>query len=159
MKAWKRWMAALAAVACLAGCRGAAAEAVRRETEKYGKVTEVVWEDENGQLTAGPDGYARVTYSYDGSDTTERYYTASGTPFRMTGGYCGLTITRDSKRRITGIVYLDEAWKRAENTLGYARVRMDYTSFGEVKFLSFYGRIRRDDSADQQEKSGAWGLL
>ena len=60
----------------------------------------------------------------------------------MPGGYYGRIVTRDSKREITGITYLDADGKRAVNDWGYSRVRMDYTSFGEVKFLMYYGDNR-----------------
>ncbi len=133
-------LAALAAAICLmVFAVQVKADVQKQETEKYGKITEIRWVDETGAPAPGPDGYARVTYKYEGSEITERYYSVEGLPYRAAGGYCGKTVTRDSKRRITGIVYLDESGQKAENDLGYARVRIDYTSFSEVKYLSFYG--------------------
>ena len=138
LKIWK-WTAVCALLFCLLWQPAARADLTRQETEKYGKVVEAVWVDETGAVCAGPEGYARVTYSYDGTETTERYYDAEGEPCQVAGGAFGLTVTRDGKRRVVGIVYLDEDGRKALNALGYARVKIDYTSFDEVKNLTFYG--------------------
>ena len=120
-----------------AGC--ARAEGAWQQTVKYGKVVEETWTEADGTVSAGPEGYARVTYDYEKSDTTERYWDAEGNPYRMAGGYYGRTVTRDGKRQITGITYLDAEGKRALTDWGYARVRTDWTSFGEIKFVMYYG--------------------
>ena len=117
-------------------------EAGWQQTVKYGKVTQETWMESDGTVLAGPEGYATVTYSYDKSDTTERYYDEQGNPYRMNGGYYGRIVGRDSKKQITGITYLDANGQRTMNDWGYARIRMDYTSFGEVKFLMYYGDNR-----------------
>ena len=115
------------------------AEASWQQTVKYGKVTQETWTESDGTVLPGPQGYATITYSYDKNETTEKYFDEKGEPFRMPGGYYGRALTRDGKRQITGITYLDAQGKLARNDWGYARIRMDYTSFGEVKFLMYYG--------------------
>ena len=37
-----------------------------KNTEANGKITETVWVDDSGNPAAGPEGYARVKYSYKG---------------------------------------------------------------------------------------------
>ena len=67
-------------LACLAACAGAAAEAVPVDTEDAnGRITQTVWTDEAGNMTAGPEGYASVRYSYKGkTEVTEKYFGVAG---------------------------------------------------------------------------------
>ena len=129
-----------AGIMCLVMLRGAAqAEVTPSETVERGKVTRIVWQDENGNITAGSGGYAEVRYSYKDNDATERYYNADGTPYTTQGGYCGRTLTRNGKGGITSIWYLDGDGAYTVNSMGYARVKMTYTSFGGVRFVGYYG--------------------
>ncbi len=114
---------------------------VRKETvEEYGKVKRVEWKDtETGELTAGPEGYAAVEYSYSKQTTTERYYDADMEPYCMPGGYCGKKVTTDGKKQVVQIEYLDEDGRRTLNNDGYGFVTMLYTSFGAVRRLNYYG--------------------
>lgn len=139
----KRGICAAAAVMCLGWSFGGRAEGSWQQTMKYGKVAAETWTESDGTAAPGPEGYTTVTYSYEKNETTEKYFDESGNPYRMNGGYYGRIVTRDGKRQITGITYLDADGKRASNDWGYSRIRMDYTSFGEIKFLMYYG----DDKA------------
>ena len=129
-----------AALLCLLiPARRGLAEAKPEETVINGRLTQVDWKDENGALTAGPQGYATVEYIYSGGNVTERYYDAEGRPYRMQGGFYGQTITRDGKNRITEIVYLDKNGEKALNDLGYARVVMGYMSSGDSTYVGYFG--------------------
>ena len=136
-----RKLSVLAAVFLLTALplRAALGEVKPVETVEKGRVTRVVWQDDAGAPAAGPEGWAEIRYAYHGKDTEERYYTAEGTPFRMSGGYYGRIVTRDGKDRITAIWFLDENGEKALNDYGYARIAMTYTSFGGVRFLGYYG--------------------
>ncbi len=136
---WIRTAAAAAAALYLAAPAAGMAEPTLKETLKYGKVAEAAWTEEDGTVVPGPEGYAIVTYSYNGGDTTEQYFDAEREPWTMPGGYCGILITRDGKRQITGLEYLDDEGKRTLNNLGYGRIRIDFTSFGEAKLVTYYG--------------------
>ena len=133
--------AGLLCLALLAGA--AAAEVTAKETVEKGRVTRVEWQDAAGNAAASPEGYAEVRYTYQNQDTTERYYNADGTPYMMQGGYYGRTVTRDGKKQITSIWYLDENGEIAANSLGYARVKMTYTSFGGIRFVGYYGADKK----------------
>ena len=90
-----------------------------RNTEESGRITVTVWEDENGQPAAGPQGYASVRYTYRQKNTIEQYYDAEGKPFRVNGGYYGKRVLKDGKGNITEIEYLDEKGERTLNRQGY----------------------------------------
>ena len=139
MKNMKRGLCAAAALLGLIWPLAGNGEASWQQTMKYGKVAQETWAESDGTVLPGPEGYATITYSYNKNETTEKYFDEKGEPYRMPGGYYGREITRDGKKQITGITYLDAEGKRALNDWGYARIRMDYTSFGEVKFLMYYG--------------------
>ena len=135
----KRGLCAAAVLICALRPLGGLGEASWQQTVKYGKVIEETWTESDGTVLPGPEGYATITYGYEKNETTEKYFDETGAPYRMAGGYYGRIITRDSKRQITGVTYLDADGKRTVNDWGYSRIRMDYTSFGEVKFLMYYG--------------------
>lgn len=135
-------IAAVLLLACVCGAQ--AAKAVEK-TDGRGKVTEIIWEDENGQPAAGPDGYAAVRYSYDYTDgpkTTEMYFDAAGNPFRMPGGYYGRAVTLAYNSQPSLIEYLDEKGGLTMTEMGYARIFYYYRSFGAESKSVFMGSNR-----------------
>ncbi len=118
-------------------------ETQARDIESNGRIKETVWTDESGQPAAGPEGYTTVRYSYKGGDTIEQYYDSEGKPYRVSGGYFGKRTERDGKNRITAIEYLDKNGQRTENLEGYAQVTIAYTSFGEVRQVSYTNQSKK----------------
>lgn len=117
----------------------ARAEIRARHIEQNGKTVETVWEDENGNPAAGPEGYYSVRYTVKGNNTYEMYYDADGQPCRTAGGYCGRRLNRDAKGNILEIEYLDENGERTLNAAGYALAGIAYYGFGEVRSVTYYG--------------------
>ena len=75
----------LAAITALALCIMipvfALGDVTARSTEENGRIKETVWEDENGQLSAGPEGYSIVRFTYDREgNTVENYFDENGNP-------------------------------------------------------------------------------
>jgi len=138
MKIAKQLAAMLAAVLVMLPVMSLG-EREKQETVKGGKLTEERWVDEAGTLTPGPEGWARVQYAHTKEGITEMYFDADGAPFEMPGGYFGRAMSYDNKKRVTGITYLDETGEKKMNHQGYARIRMEYTSFGETKYIGYYG--------------------
>ena len=118
-------------------------EILSRDIESNGRIKETVWTDDNGQPAAGPEGYVSVRYSYKGGDTIEQYYDAEGKPYSVSGGYFGKRTERDGKNRVTAIEYLDQNGQRTENLEGYAQVTIAYTSFGEVRQVSYTNQSKK----------------
>ena len=114
----------------------ACASAEWREETKNGKVIRKTWTD--GETEVSPEGYAEVTYSYNGTAVTERYFGPDGSPAQAAGGYFGQILTYGNKRRVEEIVYLDAEGAKAECAAGYARVKMGYTSAGGITVASYY---------------------
>ena len=109
-----------------------------------GIIKETVWQDENGQPAAGPEGYANVKYSYKtNNNTIEMYYDADGQPYCTAGGYFGRRIQRDRKGNITEIEYLDSDGKRTLNKAGYALTGISYYGFGETRTITYYGMNKK----------------
>ena len=135
-------MAAAVLLAAAPAAHGRAEITAESETEK-GRVTRTVWRDENGNPAAGPEGCAEIRYSYHGSMTEERYYDAEGLPCEGSAGAYGRQVERNGKGLVTSITYLNEKGERAINRLGYSLVAMSYTSFGEVRFLGYYGEQKK----------------
>lgn len=139
LKKTRRFLLILTVVVLLSVLSSGLADLRPVETTKYNKVVQIVWTDENGETTEGPDGYAIVQYSYPQGFRTERYFDKDMNPYRMPDGSYGISKSTDGKGHVTEIVYLDEDGKKALNDFGYARVKMDYTSFGEMRSLRYYG--------------------
>ncbi len=139
----KRWTAALLILCMCVALLGAAAEPKAVDEKKGGKVVRRTWVDESNMSVAGPEGYAAVTFEYSGKTVTERYEDAEGNPFETAGGYSGRSVTRDAKKRITEIRYLDAEGQLTMNAWKYARLAMSYTSFGSLRRLSYYGTDKK----------------
>lgn len=137
-------MAGIAAlVMCLLIPFAAMGEAKARSTEENGKIKETVWEDENGQPAAGPDGYYSVKYTYKQNDTFEKYYGKDGKPYRVNGGYYGRRVQKDGKGNITEIEYLDADGNRTLNRQGYAMLTMSYFGFGALRSVFYYNLYKK----------------
>ena len=117
------------------GIRAGAEVTAEKQTER-GRVTEITWKDENGNITAGPEGYATVRYEYEHQKTTERYYDAEGFPYETAGGYYGRVISTDSFLVITD--YIGINGKLTNTKMGYARVERRTFMFGLERFTIFY---------------------
>ena len=127
---------AAAALLLLApGIRARAEITAEKQTER-GRVTEITWKDENGNITAGPEGYATVRYEYANQKTTERYYDAEGFPYETAGGYYGRVISTDSFLVITD--YIGINGKLTNTKMGYARVERRTFMFGLERFTVYY---------------------
>ncbi len=137
MKRIRRMTAWAAAVLLLLapGIRAGAEVTAEKQTER-GRVTEITWKDENGNITAGPEGYATVRYEYEHQKTTERYYDAEGYPYETEGGYYGRVISTDSFLEITD--YIGINGKLTNTRMGYARVERRTFMFGMERFTIFY---------------------
>ena len=133
----------IAAALCVAVSLCALGEATPYHTETNGKIKETTWKDESGMITAGPEGYASVRYTYKGDDTIEQYYDENGKPYQVEGGYCGRRVQRDGKNRVNEIEYLDKNGLRTENALGYGQMTIAYTSFGEVRQVNYYSQAKK----------------
>lgn len=116
------------------------AEVKEIQKEEKGRIRETVWQDENGQPAAGPEGYALVkyTYKYD-NNTFEQYYDAEGLPYCTDEGYFGKRVQRDGKGNITEIEYLNSDGQRTMNKAGYALISISYYGFGETRTITYYG--------------------
>ena len=136
----KNYLAGLIAIIlCILAAFPAMSEISARNTEENGKITETVWLDDDGNPAPGPDGYARIRYTYRREDTIEKYFDTDGNPYEVSGGYCGKRVMRDGRGNITEIEYLDENGDRTLNRKGYALVGMTYYGFGEVRSITYYG--------------------
>ena len=116
----------------------AASEMKLEETMKGGKISARTWKDENGATVTSPEGYAYITYHYSGSSVTEKYYTEDGQFCETLGGYASRTLTYGNKHRLTEVEYFGLDGKRKNNAAGYARVKMGYTSIGQVTHIYYY---------------------
>ena len=127
---------AAAALLLIAPGISARAEVTAEKTMERGRVTEITWKDENGNITAGPEGYATVRYEYAYQKTTETYYDAEGFPYETAGGYYGRIVSTDSFLVITE--YIGINGKLTNTKMGYAKVERRSFMFGEERFTIFY---------------------
>ena len=133
----------IAVLCCALALSFASAEVTADTTEANGKVTQIEWKDEAGNLTPGPEGYARVRYAYKGNDTIETYFDEEGVVCQSNEGSYGKKTTVDGKGRVTSVEYLDTDGKRMLNRMGYGMLTISYYGFGEVRLVSYYGMGKR----------------
>ena len=138
MRKMKRLTGILTAVLCILAICAGLAEAKQEITEANGKVSQIVWKDENGETVTGPEGYAKVRYTYKGNETTEMYFDAEGVTCQSAEGSYGKKTTTENGR-VTSVEYLDPHGKRMLNRMGYGKVTISYHSFGEVRVVAYYG--------------------
>ena len=144
MKRMKR-LTLLAAAALLLWmpARESRAEVTEEKTEERGRVTSVVWKDENGTPAAGPEGYAEVRYAYEYQKVTENYFDADGNPFEAPGGYCGRIVTKDSRDLLTSVEYLGADGNLTMTAMGYAMITYTHFTSGVDRLVVFCGTDRR----------------
>ena len=142
MNRFRRMTAWAAAVMLLLapGIMARAEITAEKQTER-GRVTEITWKDENGNVTAGPEGYATVRYEYAYQKTTETYYDAEGFPYETAGGYYGRIVSTDSFLVVTE--YIGINGKPVNTKMGYARVERRSFMFGAERFTIFYDESGR----------------
>ena len=133
------WAAAV--LLLLAAGTGAQAEITAEKKTERGRVTEITWKDENGNVTAGPEGYATVRYEYAHQKTTETYYDAEGFPFETEGGYYGRIVSTDSFLVTTE--YIGINGKPTNTKMGYAKVERRSFMFGAERYTIFYDETGR----------------
>ena len=133
----KRLTGILTAVFCTMAVCACLAEVKSEKTEANGKVTQIEWKDEEGKPAQGPEGYAKVRYTYKGTETTEMYFDAEGVTCQSNEGSYGKKTVRE-KNRLT-VEYLDPNGKRMLNRMGYGMMTVSYYGFGEVRMVSYYG--------------------
>ena len=78
--------------------------AIKEYTEAYNRYSELNYYGADGELIAGPDGYARATFTYiNGDPNVERqmYYNADGSLFFTNKGYCGIQRSYKINRKVT----------------------------------------------------------
>ena len=132
------------AVLCLSVVSAGIAEVKQEITEANGKVTQIEWKDEEGNLVPGPDGcYAKVRYTYKGDEVTEMYFDAEGVTCMSAEGAYGKKTTVDGKGRVTAVEYLDPNKQRMLNARGYGLMTVSYHSFGEERVVAYYGSGKR----------------
>ncbi len=112
------------------------------EAEKIyekGKLIEVVYRQGMGELAAGPDGYARVTYTYskDGKETQIMYYNADGSPFYTKDGYCGIRQYQKNNQTMDESYYVEEG-VRGNCMNGYSRTVIRYNLFKQITSQSYF---------------------
>jgi len=128
----------------LLACTGAAAEAVPVNTEENGRITQTIWTDAEGNLTAGPEGYATVRYTYKGkTEIIEKYFDVSGDPYETAEGCCAKKTTLDGKGRVIQVDWLDAEGEKTLNIRGYASMTITYTGFGETGMVTYLGLNKR----------------
>lgn len=115
------------------------AELTTDKTEANGKVTQIVWKDEAGRPAPGPQGYAKIRYTYKGNDITEMYFDEEGAACLSYEGSYGKKTTVDGKDHVIQVEYLDQNGKRMLNRMGYGMLAVSYYGFGEVRLVSYYG--------------------
>ena len=130
---------AAAALLILISGTGSRAEVTAEKQEYRGRVTEITWKDENGTVTAGPNGYASVRYEYEYQKVTEKYYDAEGFPYAVEGGYYGKSVTRDSRDMLSLVDYLGIDGKLTMTEMGYARISYQFFTFGAERTVVFHG--------------------
>ena len=133
------WAAVL--LLLLLACAGAQAEVTAEKKTERGRVTEITWKDENGNVTAGPEGYATVRYEYAYQKTTETYYDAEGFPYETEGGYYGRIISTDSF--LVATEYIGINGKPTNTKMGYAKVERRSFMFGAERYTYFYDETGR----------------
>lgn len=136
---WRTLAIVLLAAVCLWTVAAGAEPQAVTEMEN-GNVARIFWQDaETGEKVPGPEGYAEIRYTYKRNETTEMYYSAEGLPCAGVSGVYGKKEIRDGKNQVTEIQYLGENGQLMLNSQGYARVAMDYNSFGEIRHIRYYG--------------------
>ena len=134
-------MMALLLMLCL-WTAAAGAEPVERVETNRNRVSAREWVDENGKLTVGPEGWARVEYTYKNNSpkpTTERYFDAEGKPFVTAEGYARVVRSFGRDGVVTEEAFFDAKNEPCVAAVGYASAKFGYTSAGDIRSEYYYG--------------------
>ena len=116
--------------------------AVKEDVYSYSTFLGTNYYGADGELTAGPDGYARVVYSshkLSGNKSTRvMYYNADGSLFFTDKGYCGIEQSKTRYGYVAEEVYYVGKDDRGPCNDGYSRVTWNYTRSGRVTIQCFY---------------------
>ena len=108
--------------------------AVLERTNKQGHFVKDAYYGADGELCAGPKGYAYVEMKYgnESKPIAEAYFDAEGNPYKMPGGYYNLTRKYAAKGRIAEEAYYDEFGDPCLCKDGYHAKRSTYRKDGKV---------------------------
>ncbi len=117
--------------------------AIQETVYENRNVKEKRYYGDDGELTAGPEGFARAVYSYhrkDNHSTTKiMYYNADGSLFFTEKGYCGIEQARTKWGTICDErYYIGENEQRGRSTDGYSRETRTYNMRGKLSEQRFY---------------------
>ncbi|MBR2823409.1 MAG: hypothetical protein IKE24_06975, partial [Clostridia bacterium] len=116
--------------------------AVMERTYKNGRFVKDAYYGADGELCAGPKGYAYVELEYDNGEnkpTREAYFDAQGQPYRMAGGYYILTRKYAQKSRVTEEAYYDAEGNPTLCNDGYHQIRTTYRTDGKITQRFYVG--------------------
>ena len=97
-------------------------------------VFEKTYYDRDGKPGVHPDGYFRLTASYDlrGNRTEEAYFDEHGRPARHKDGYARWTARYDERGNQVELAYFDEAGQPTRHKGGYTRLTKEYDERGRL---------------------------
>lgn len=111
------------------------------ELNNRGNVVSRTWIGEDGNPTAGPEGYARVTYTYKNRNDlpyVTRYFNADGTPYVLPEGYHKVIREYGKDNLVAEESFYDVHEKPCLNAKGFASAKYGYTSFGAIRTAFYY---------------------
>lgn len=117
------------------------AEVIRNEELKNNRIQAVFWTDETGKPICGPDGYARIEYTYKNRNTppiTIKYLDQDGKLYLNKDGYAKVTYEYGNKNLVAEINYYGTDNQPCMCNEGYSRVSYKYTMKGELKTSYYY---------------------
>lgn len=116
--------------------------AIKEEKYEDFKSRELNYYGADGELAAGPEGYATAKYTYFAADVGNEkltmFYNADGSLYFNQQGYCGFRRRLGKSNRVMDESYYAGEGIRGYCTDGYSRVTTDYTLQGDVSVQRFY---------------------
>ena len=110
--------------------------AIKDTTYEDRRLKETRYYGGDGELCAGPEGYARVTYTESWRDhmpvLLSMFYNADGTPYFNKKGICGIEQTTGLRGRIIEERYFIGEGIRGKSTDGYSRFVRVFNMKGKV---------------------------
>ena len=106
------------------------ADTVIREERYYGT---------DGELMAGPNGYACVKYSYHANKHVRKmYYNADGSLYYNSKGICGVeTVTDQGRKKVVEEYYFTGENQRGKNTDGISGMLRAYNKYNKMTMERF----------------------
>ena len=142
--------------------------AIYERINKAGRFIKDAYYGADGQLCAGPNGYAYVEKAYDNNETKptrEAYFDINGNPYKMPGGYCILTRKYAKGGRTAEEAYYDAEGNPCLYKDGYHQIRTTYRKDGKITQRFYVGldgkwnsggrgpRLPRDSQQNGQPKT------